>query len=112
MGTPTISREDLQLASRRPHPRCSGREIPTDVLRSLVVAQAKESRVAQFVVGRPLGEADLRDEFRLHPMDPASGRDTVAPTHTRSPSRFKTKVDSHQGDFVGRAIYFCWKTGR
>jgi hypothetical protein len=45
---------------------------PCDVFRALVLPQAEESRVAQFVSRRPLGEADLGDELWFHPMDGVS----------------------------------------
>jgi hypothetical protein len=44
---------------------------PSDVSRRLVLPPAEEARVAQLVVGCPLGEPDLSDEPWLDPMHAA-----------------------------------------
>jgi hypothetical protein len=49
-----------------------------DVLRFLILPQAKESRMAQFVFGRPLAESDLSDELWLYPVHAASWQPVFA----------------------------------
>ena len=46
--------------------------LTNDIFRSLVIPQAEESRVSQLASRRPLGESDLSDELRFHPMHAAS----------------------------------------
>src|SRR5271165_1556740 len=48
--------------------RCSPRSLAHDLVWGLVLAQSKEPGLAQTAVGCPLGETDLGDELRSHPM--------------------------------------------
>src|ERR1700694_4659703 len=45
--------------------------LTNDIFRPLVIPQAEESRVSQLASRRPLGESDLSDELRFHPMHTA-----------------------------------------
>src|SRR5947208_9395904 len=47
---------------------------PVHVAGRLVVAKTEERRVTELAVARPLREAELRDERRLHPGHPALAR--------------------------------------
>src|SRR4030081_2369323 len=46
--------------------------LTNDIVRPFVIPQAEESRVSKLASRRPLGESDLRDELRFHPMHAAS----------------------------------------
>src|SRR3981081_4229177 len=51
---------------------CQPSAFPHNLFRSLVVAQSQEPRMSQFSVHGPLGEANLGNESRFHPMHAAS----------------------------------------
>src|SRR5262245_11806560 len=58
-------------------PASVGRLLLDDIRRRLVVAQAKEAGLPEPPLGRPFGEADLRDELRSRPVGAAGNRPRV-----------------------------------
>src|SRR5262249_31381320 len=64
--------------------RQGGRLLAGDLARRLVDAQPVERRMPQLPVGRPLGEADLRDELRTYEVALLRQRDAAGRERRRA----------------------------
>jgi hypothetical protein len=79
--------------------------LTNDIFQPLVIPQAEESRVSQLASRRPLGESDLSNELRFHPMHTASRQPVLGKGSARiRPDGYSMKLASALVGFAALTV--------
>jgi hypothetical protein len=71
-----------------------------DIFWPLIIPQAEQSRVSQLASRRPLGESDLSDELRFHPLSTRTGVTDITSIARTLQSELTTRLLACRGDIL------------